>query len=290
MKYKKIICSSLLLYSFVSKACATTTMCTGVINSPTTAYNYMGSELKELPAGQTVVLNLDDNKYGVSAILNGYQALLEPTAVTINQAQTSAEIYLGVCKLDKGSKLYEEPNSNTVIADIEGTSYGIVRGIVDNYFRVDLGAFTGFVKAEDAIFSDSISSDLVEDAEVAAFREKVVAECQKYLGIKYVWGGTTTNGFDCSGLVQYVYKQLGITIPRVARDQCEALTPVSITELLPGDLVFFKKGDAAVHHVGMYVGNGQMIHAPYTGTTVQYQTLREGSYRETFYRGGRVIF
>jgi len=107
---------------------------------------------------------------------------------------------------------------------------------------------------------------------------EVVRIAERYLGVRYVWGGTTPSGFDCSGLMQYCYREIGIYLPRTSRTQFHAgsYIPPDRTDLLAaGDLVFFGRGGDAnqIHHVGMYVGGGMMIEAPYTGARVRRSSL-----------------
>ena len=93
----------------------------------------------------------------------------------------------------------------------------------------------------------------------------------KYLGVPYAWGGATPGGFDCSGLVMYVYGQLGISLPHYAAAQYGFGTPVSRDQLQAGDLVFFD----GLNHVGIYIGGGQMVHAPETGDVVKITPLTD---------------
>jgi peptidoglycan DL-endopeptidase CwlO len=100
----------------------------------------------------------------------------------------------------------------------------------------------------------------------------VVAIAQRYLGVPYVYGGASPSGFDCSGLAMYCYAQVGVSLSHGATDQQHASTPVPISALQPGDLVFF--GNASYsYHVGIYVGGGSMINAPHTGAVVSYGSI-----------------
>lgn len=96
----------------------------------------------------------------------------------------------------------------------------------------------------------------------ATTRSRIISEAQKYLGTPYVWGGTTPQGFDCSGYVQYVMMKCGISIPRTTLQQVEVGSYISKNDLQPGDLVFLQNTYRdGVSHVGIYIGNNQMIHA-----------------------------
>jgi peptidoglycan endopeptidase LytE len=117
--------------------------------------------------------------------------------------------------------------------------------------------------------------------------QRIVAEAMRFLGVPYVWGGASPAGFDCSGLVQYVFAQLGISVPRTASGQWSVGSYVPRSQLSPGDVVFFDTL-GGVSHVGIYIGDGRFIDAPDVGDTVQISNLND-AYWSSRYIGARWL-
>jgi len=121
----------------------------------------------------------------------------------------------------------------------------------------------------------------------------VVRIAQKYVGARYIWGGATPRGFDCSGLTQYVYRQVGVRLPRKASQQFSTRNGkriASIEALVPGDLVFFERTteERGITHTGIYVGNGRMIAARSERLGVRYVSMYEPFWHSRFVAGLRV--
>ena len=119
--------------------------------------------------------------------------------------------------------------------------------------------------------------------------EKMVEIAKKCLGVPYVWGGESMRGFDCSGLVYYVLKNLGYSPNRTASTQYKMGTYVEKDDLQIGDLVFFAgTSKSGISHVGIYAGDGMFIHAPHTGDVVKYSDLSTGYYANHYYGARRI--
>ena len=143
-----------------------------------------------------------------------------------------------------------------------------------------------------------LASDLVAPANAGATADAgkpgsgvqtLLKRALALLGTPYRWGGTGTNGFDCSGLVGYVFKTaLGIDLPRVSRDMANTGQRIDRAALTAGDIVFFKVHGKRVDHVGIYVGDGQFVHAPSTGKDVMVSRLDQGYWSGKFMEARRV--
>ncbi|MEV4229038.1 NlpC/P60 family protein [Streptomyces bobili] len=131
-------------------------------------------------------------------------------------------------------------------------------------------AGSGSTGTDTSTSSPSPSPSPSTDSSYATKAEKALAFARAQIGKPYVWGATGPDSYDCSGLTQAAWKAAGVTLPRVTYDQVNAGTTVSLSSAQPGDLVFFY---ADVTHVGIYIGNGMMIHAPKPGTYVREESI-----------------
>lgn len=123
------------------------------------------------------------------------------------------------------------------------------------------------------------------DVAVSNEANKIINYTKGFVGVPYVWGGTSPKGFDCSGLVYYCFKKFGYNLPRTSQEMAKCGTRVSSKSLLPGDLVFWDNNN--VHHVALYIGDGKIIEAPRTGLNVRIIGLKERGTPPAF--GTRIL-
>ena len=136
--------------------------------------------------------------------------------------------------------------------------------------------------------SDAPAAGPVAGAQPAdPLRSQVVTTAMQMVGVPYKWGGSTPQGFDCSGLVQYAYANAGRRLPRTAAAQMDASAPLTLERAEAGDLLFFRDG-SRTSHVAIYLGQGRFVHAPSTGGQVSVDTFGNAYWRMRFARAGRV--
>ena len=119
--------------------------------------------------------------------------------------------------------------------------------------------------------------------------DELLAFAKSYVGYPYVYGGNGPNSFDCSGFVLYVYKHFGYSFSRGAQEQYEDGLKVEMDELKPGDLVFFSGNGYSITHVGLYLGDGNFVHASNPTRGVVIDTVWSGYYQSHFWGGCRII-
>lgn len=134
----------------------------------------------------------------------------------------------------------------------------------------------------------------ISDPDIAVpvnkYRLSIVRTAVTALGTPYRWGGLSPKGFDCSGLVVYSYAQIGIHVPRTARNQFKSCSSVSREKIQPGDLVFFSvPRRRGVVHVGIYIGEGQFVHAPGKGRKVKRVSINNVYFKRHFIKAGHFF-
>lgn len=170
----------------------------------------------------------------------------------------------------------------------------------DGWYKIVYNEMAAFVKKEYItlemttdeknyyLFQEEVYSPDYQAPPVYTPADQVLDIAATHLGTPYVYGGSFPGGFDCSGFTSYCFRQLGVSLYRTANDQQKNGVAVERSQLMPGDLVFFGKGNYATH-VGIYVGNDTMIHSPSTGKFVEYTSIATDWYTSR-YIGARRIF
>ena len=191
---------------------------------------------------------------------------------------------------------------NSIVTKLYEGSVAKIIGINNAWFKVQYGGETGYI-SPDYVSVVPYKSTVAASAPVAVSsssgtattasgtRQQIIDYAAQFLGCKYVYGGNTPSGFDCSGYVKYVFKHFGVELTRTSASQYSTSVRIKKSELKIGDLVFFSQtaGSSKVGHVGIYVGGGQFIHAAAPGKGVRYDSLNSSYYSSHYIGSGRVL-
>lgn len=206
-------------------------------------------------------------------------------------AAESGVVLAGVLNIRSGPS-----TSDTIVGKLyAGTTISIL-STSDNWHQIQYKTETAYVSADYVKIVDQASRSAFRTEETdqteptVSAGEQIVEFAMNYIGVPYVYGGSTPQGFDCSGFTQYVMKNFDIFLPRSSHDQYSMGTRVAKAQLIPGDLVFFKYSSGyRINHVGIYIGDGNFIHSPIPGQTVKIDSLTNGYFNTYYYGATRVI-
>ena len=246
-------------------------------------------EILATASGGTSVVVLEDTGNGWYKVnFNTVEGYMSSEYLTVS---TTADAALGYGLVDTdGSSLNMRAAAGTsydTVASIPGGTVLELEGVDNGWYKVTYSGKTGYVS------SDYITITTEPDATETASSDlgaQIVAYAEEYLGTPYVLGGNGPNQFDCSGFTKYVYSHFGYTLNRTATDQLQNGVSVSKDELQPGDLVFVKyRTSKPVSHVGIYIGNGEFIHASTNRYVVQIDQMESGHYANVYVYARRII-
>lgn len=199
---------------------------------------------------------------------------------------------------------YSAYNGSTIIGCLEDGTVVTVLGSKNNFYKIDCYDMNGYIAKSQVAVNDAgeyyvkavegsrdtayLPSYTVQEA--LELKSQVVQISQKYIGVPYVYGGTTPRGFDCSGLIQYVYKKAGVSLNRTACQQLSNTVIIAKEDLQPGDLVILSNtgGNGFASHTSLYLGNGKIIHAG-TSRGVCIVDLDSSYFREHFQCARRIV-
>lgn len=187
-------------------------------------------------------------------------------------------------------------DSSPAIYALEQDEHVHILGFVDGWYRVIQEEAVGYIRSDEIALLEKPAANtdgiawVVDENDPTAYSpagEQIAAYARQFLGYSYVYGGESPSGFDCSGFVQYVYAQLGYTVHRTATAQLADGYNVPYDSLLPGDIIYFGYGSTA-SHVGIYLGNGEFIHAQSSATGVVITELSDPWYANRFLCAHRI--
>lgn len=185
-----------------------------------------------------------------------------------------------VVVFDKKTFVYADPELSNSLKEVSYLTRLPLLEAKDNHVKVRLvDGKTGYLAR----------AGVKKASELKFSQNDIVSEANRFLGLRYLWAGAASYGFDCSGYTMRLYQSQGIAIPRDADEQAREGIAVDKRNLRPGDLIFFAKngGRGPINHVGMYIGSGNMIHAPNSGSSIKVESIYNTAYGNNYWGARR---
>ena len=245
------------------------------------------SSMKKLNKGDTVEY-ISTSGTWVNVKYNGQTGYVHSDYVSSSSSSTQT-----TTKIVTATTLNVRSGAGTNYSKITTISYGTEVGVIsesNGWSKINYNGKTGYVSSQ---YLSNKSEGSTDSSTTSSKVDKLISFAKTLLGKDYSWGAEGPNSFDCSGFTYYVFKQsAGITIPRVSKDQSKYGAYVSRSNVQKGDLVFFDtdgSNDGNVSHVGIYIGNGQFIHASSSKDEVVISDFNSNYYTNAFVNARRVL-
>ena len=237
--------------------------------------------ITSLKPGTNVVVT-DETEGWFEVMNNGVPGFVSSEYLSVSD---SADFEIG-CGIVTGTSVNIRSAADVsapVLGQVKKLSSVDICGVENGWYKINHDDSTAY------IYSEYVKLAHSSEGIASSLRNDIVEYAKTFLGVRYVYGCETPKGFDCSGFVKYVFKNFDIELTRTARSQASGADKISKSELLPGDLVFFSGRGYSVGHVGIYIGDGQFIHASSPGDYVKITDLSDSYYVNHYTSSGRVI-
>lgn len=254
------------------------------------------SVLTTVPNGSVVVVGDKTNESWYKVVYRGAVGFMSADYITFNE---TLEGSFGTGTI-YGNDVILKSSPDTTSADLgtyqNGTEMNVL-GVYGGWYKVSCNGSVGYVFSDffalnggmSELYGDYVSSEIASEA--STLGQTIVDTAKQYLGVPYVWAGLSPKGFDCSGLVNYVYGQCGYSINRTAASIFENGVFVDRSELQVGDVICFSSsaGGSYIGHVGIYIGAGEFIHASSSDRCVRIDSLSTSYYDNHYYGARRIV-
>lgn len=256
------------------------------------------AKIGTLKSGNKVTIQETKNGWHKVKLSNGTVGWVSAEYIKVSTSSNTSNNTSSSNQTNVSNKIGTVNTSSLNVRKGAGTNYSIVGSVKsgqkvgilstsNGWYNVVLPSGSkGWVSSKYIKVSNGDPYSVVQKSNAAT---KAVALAKKQLGKPYGWGVEGPNSFDCSGLTYYVYKQNGITLPRASKSQASAGKSVSKSNLKAGDLVFFNTNGKGISHVGIYIGDGKMIHSTKPGDVVKTTSINSSYYKNKFVTARRIV-